>query len=536
MMPMQIVKISKAPGHLVTFVSLPSLTFLLLVIFLYLTTLSSAFHRVTFSVVDKVFSTMVLSSFLFWGIHCIGYVDKLIKSLLIYSFQFNSDLKKNGNTPPKVAIFIPVFNEEPKIVEPTIAMCTQINYNNFEIFLLDDSTDEKIHKNLMKLSKRFDINYIHRRNRRGYKAGAINDAINNLNEDVKYLLIVDADHRLKPDILNEVVPILENNPSIAFVQTPQYFTEKTGDRLAIAYSFQQHIFNKHVCRGLSVNNSAFITGTNVIIRLSYLRKIGGIDESCITEDIATSFTFHSHGYNSIYLDKVYAEGIAPPSLSAYFTQQMRWAYGTTQNFKKVIKAFLSNPRSLKFAQWWEYMLNGSWYLLSWAFLIWLLYPIAVLLLGIKPLVLSTNILFFLLFVSMIGSQFVTSMRERDYRIKDLLISQALYNGLFPVFIRASIYALLGRKMEFRVTPKTLRHRYEVKTIPFTQIFPHLLVLGFLIVSIIVGIWKMTTESIAYNIQIAIYWAIYYAIMLLIFIFLFYLEDVRKVKINENQGK
>ena len=199
-----------------------------------------------FSIVDKIFSVMLLVSLSFWGVHCVGYIDHLLKSVLMYISPINDDPPLDGKMQPKVAIFIPVFNEEPKIVGATIAKTALINYSSFEIFLLDDSTDAEIHNALVKLGERFNINYIYRKNRRGYKAGAINDAIKNLDNDVKYFLVLDVDHRPKPAILKEVIPFLEEDTSLTFIQTPQYFTSETKDKLSLAYSFQQHIFHKHV--------------------------------------------------------------------------------------------------------------------------------------------------------------------------------------------------------------------------------------------------------------------------------------------------
>lgn len=490
------------------------------------------FYDSDFSIVDKTFSIMLLISISFWGVHCVGYIDHLLKSILMYKSQINDYPPIDGKMQPKVAVFIPVFNEEPEIVESIIAATIRINYNNFEIFLLDDSTDDEILKKLIELAKKFNINYIHRKNRRGYKAGAINDAIKNQEKDIKYFLILDVDHCPKPNILNELIPLLEEDATLTFIQTPQYFMSETKDQLTRAYSFQQHIFHKHVCRGLNINNAVFMCGTNVIIRLDHLKEIGGMDETSITEDIATSFIFHYKGYKSLYLDRVYAEGMPPPSLSAYFTQQMRWAYGTIQNLKKVSKAFFKSPRSLKPGQWWEYIiLNGSWYFLGWTLLLWLIYPIAVLTFGIRPLILGSVNISFLIFIMMIGSQFFTSIHERGYRIRDLFLAQGLFFGLFPIYIRASVYAIVGKKLEFRVTPKG-----RTKTIPFVHLCPQFFMLGLLIISIIVGISGVVTGQITTpHIHMIICWAIYSATMLL-FMFCFYLEDIKKEKEYEDRNR
>ena len=502
-----------------------SICFYLIACFLFI------YYVSDFSIVDKIFSVMLLVSLSFWGVHCVGYIDHLLKSVLMYISPINDDPPLDGKMQPKVAIFIPVFNEEPKIVGATIAKTALINYSSFEIFLLDDSTDAEIHNALVKLGERFNINYIYRKNRRGYKAGAINDAIKNLDNDVKYFLVLDVDHRPKPAILKEVIPFLEEDTSLTFIQTPQYFTSETKDKLSLAYSFQQHIFHKHVCRGLNINNAVFMCGTNVIIRLDHLKEIGGMDETCITEDIVTSFIFHSKGYKSLYLDQVYAEGMSPASLSAYFTQQMRWAYGTIQNLKNVLLAFFKSPQSLKPGQWWEYIvLNGSWYFLGWTLLLWLIYPIAVLLFGVRPLILGSVNTSFLIFIVMIGSQFFTSMRERGYRIGDLFLAQGLFFSLFSTYIRASVYALVGKKLDFKVTPKG-----RTKTISFVQLCPQFLMLGSLIISIILGLWRIVTRQITTpQIYVTLCWAIYSATILL-FVPFFYLEEIKKEKEYEDRN-
>lgn len=508
-------------------ISLLSLSLFLGICFYLIARFLFIFRDSSFSIVDKIFSVLLLVSISFWGVHCVGYIDHLLKSILMYRSPINDDPPIDEKMQPKVAVFIPVFNEKPEIVEAIVAATTRINYNNFEIFLLDDSTDDNMHKKSAELAKKFNINYIHRENRRGYKAGALNDAIKNSEKDIKYLLILDVDHCPKPNILNELIPLLEEDATLTFIQTPQYFTSETKDRLALAYSFQQHIFHKHVCRGLNINNAVFMCGTNVIIRLDHVKEIGGMDETCITEDIATSFIFHSKGYKSFYLDQVYAEGMPPPSLSAYFTQQTRWAYGTIQNLKKVLMAFLKSPQSLKPIQWWEYIIvNGLWYFLGWTLLLWLIYPIVVLLFGVRPLILGSVNTFFLIFIVMVGSQFFTSMRERGYRIRDLFLAQGLFFSLFPIYIHASIYAIVGKKLDFRVTPKG-----RTKTISFVQLCPQFLMLGLLIISIIIGVWRIVMGQItAPHIYVIICWAIYSATILL-FVPYFYLEDIKNGREN-----
>jgi cellulose synthase (UDP-forming) len=490
--------------------------------------LSSNFYPILIngklSLLEKGISVILLISFLYSGLHCVGYIDHLIKSLTIYDNQLITNnktiMKSKGSL---AAIIIPTLNENPDMVKETILKAKNVDYENFQVILIDSSTDNDIRDKTAIMCHELDIKYIYRDNLRGYKAGSINDAIKNLNNNFKYVLILDSDHKLKSSVFKDLIPIMENDPDLTFIQTPQYFRMFENDRLGLAYSFQQHIFYKHICRGLCVNETAYICGTNVIIKLKDLKKIGGMDESCITEDIATSFIFHTKGYKSLYIDKVYAEGLAPPSLSAYYGQQLRWSYGTFQNTKKVLKKAIKEPNSLKSLQWWEYIvLNGSWYFIGVAIFIWLLYPVSVLMFNLKPLVLGPLNIPFYLFLLMIITQTVTSYRERGYPLKELILAQALFFSLFPVYTKALIYGLTNKKLKFKVTPK--KGKYKT---PFKEILPQLFVMVLLIISIIIGILKIISGKNTTTYPSIIIWASYSLIMIVIFLLYFYKEDNKK---------
>jgi len=489
--------------------------------------LSSNFYPILIngklSLLEKVISIVLLISFLYSGLHCVGYIDHLIKSLTIYDNQLITNKVIMESKGSLVAIIIPTLNENPDMVKETILKAKNVDYENFQVILIDSSTDNDIRDKTAIMCQKLDIKYIYRDNLRGYKAGSINDAIKNLNNNFKYVLILDSDHRLKSSIFKDLIPIMENDSDLTFIQTPQYFRMSKDDRLGLAYSFQQHIFYKHICRGLCVNDTAYICGTNVIIKLKDLKKIGGMDESCITEDIATSFIFHSKGYKSLYIDKVYAEGLAPPSLSAYYGQQLRWSYGTFQNTKKVLKKAIKEPNSLKSIQWWEYIiLNGSWYFIGVAIFIWLLYPVSVLMFNLKPLVLGPLNIPFYLFLLMIITQTVTSYRERGYPLKELILAQALFFSLFPVYTKALIYGMTNKKLKFKVTPK--KGKYKTS---FKEILPQLFIMFLLTISIIIGIIKLISGKNTTTYPSIIIWASYSLIMIVIFLIYFYKEDNKK---------
>ena len=482
------------------------------------------------SMFEKGVSIILLLSFVYSGMHAVGYLDHLIKSLTLYDDWMVDKNHENyvpGNS--YVAIIIPTLNEDPEMVKNTILRAKNIDYNNFEVILIDSSKDMDIRDKTEKMAHELNIKYIYKDNLRGFKAGSINDSIEEMDEKFEYILILDSDHRLESSILEDLIPIMENDPELTFIQTPQYFCAPENDRLGLAYSFQQHIFYKHICRGLCVNDTAYICGTNVIIRLNHLKEIGGMDETCITEDISTSFKLHITGCKSIYMDRVYAKGLAPPSLSAYYGQQLRWAYGTFQNNKRVIKKFISQPKILKSLQWWEYIvLNGTWYFIGVAIVIWLLYPVIILIFNLKPLTLGTLNIPFYIFLVMIIIQTLASHRERGYPIKKLILSQALFFSLFPVYTRALIYGIINKELKFNVTPKE-GTKNKVQQTGFKEVLPQVIFMIILTISIVVGIIKLENGENTTTYPSIILWASYSLIMLIIFMLYFYREDQTKNK-------
>ncbi|HEY0196509.1 MAG TPA: glycosyltransferase, partial [Methanobacterium sp.] len=504
-------------------ITLFSVAFFTTISVLILSNLIPVLNDVNLSFFEKLLSVVLISSFIYSGLHCVGYVDHFIKSLTLY--RDHSPLKKSymDFKEPSMAIIIPTLNEDPDMVRKTLLKAKSVDYGNFEVVLMDSSTDSEIRRETCLMSRELGVRYLYRDTLRGYKAGSINDTLKILGNEFKYVMVLDSDHRLKPSILRDLIPYFEEDPSLTFIQTPQYFNGLDGDRLGLAYSFQQHIFYKHICRGLCVNDSSYICGTNVLIRTKHLEEIGGMDETCITEDISTSFIFHTNGYKSLYIDQIYAEGLSPPSLSAYYGQQLRWSYGTFQNTRRVISKFLREPGNMKLLRWWEYLiLNGTLYFIGVAIFIWLLYPVSIIMLNLEPMVLGPLNLPFYIFIFMILIQTISGHFERGYSIKKLILAQALFFSLFPVYTRAFFMGILNRKLKFKVTPKK-----EVYKISFKDISPLIVMVVLLTISVVIGVHRINLGEDTLVYPSIVFWASYSLLMLLIFIFYYYLEDRRK---------
>jgi cellulose synthase (UDP-forming) len=301
-------------------------------------------------------------------------------------------------------------------------------------------------------------------------------------EQEKYIAIFDADMNPFPDFIEPLVAVLERNPRMAFVQTPQYYTNFESNRIARASGLQQAVFYEYICEGKSIKDAMFCCGTNVIFRREALMDVGGFDESSVTEDFATSFKFHLKGWHSSYLNKACAFGMGPEDLGGYFKQQFRWCLGTVGLFRKMLLKFLKAPGQLPAAKWLEYFLSGTHYFIGWAFLVMLICPVLYLFFRVPSYFASPKTYFlayspyFLLAVL----SFLWTLKVRDYRVKDILLGTLLIPVAFPIYIRASLLALLGVKGKFTITPKG-----GSSALPLVALWPQI---GMAVLSLAALVW------------------------------------------------
>ena len=164
-----------------------------------------------------------------------------------------------------------------------------------------------------------------------------------------------------------------------------------------------------------------------------------------------------------------------------------------------------------------------------AIFIWLSYPVLVLLFNFQPLVLGPLNIPFYIFLAMIISQTLASHWERGYPIKELILSQALFFSLFPVYTKALFYGITNKELKFRVTAKEGDNKGVNKT-DLREILPQIVVMIILTISIVMGLLKLINGENTTTYPSIIFWASYSLIMLCIFMLYFYREDINKYKV------
>jgi cellulose synthase (UDP-forming) len=199
----------------------------------------------------------------------------------------------------------------------------------------------------------------------------------------------------------------------------------------------------------------FCCGTNVVFRRDALREVGGLDESSVTEDFATSLEFHLRGWQSSYMNRVSAFGMGPEDLGGFFKQQFRWALGCVSQVRRIVSRMRANPQALPLNTWWEYLLSATYYLVGWAFLFMVLAPVAYIFCDVPTLFVYPGFyfVFFAPYLLLTLSLFFWTLSRRNYKPAQILSGMVLISITFPVYMRAAVLGLLGVKGRFVVTPK-----------------------------------------------------------------------------------
>ena len=457
-----------------------------------------------YTALEKVFGLFLLLGESYMLVHAFGYMINVFTLTGQRREAPRAELRPGAE--PSVAIVVAARHEPKEVLEGTIITFRNVDYPNKTIYFLDDSSEQAYKDEADALARDHGIKIFRRSARHGAKAGIVNDFLRGMTE--KYVAIFDADQNPMPDFLNELVPILEGDEKLAFVQTPQFYTNIGESPVAKGAAMQQAIFYETICEGKNATGSMFCCGTNVIFRREALLDVGGFEEEFITEDFATSVNLHMKGWRSWYHNHVVAFGLGPETLPAYFKQQARWAGGTISVFRKLILNLLRHPFSLSPLQWWEYLLAGTYYFVGWAFFLLMICPMAFLLFNVPSffldprIYLTTYIPYFCLTLMI----FFATMKERHYNFRQIYYGLILGSLCFPLLMKAAVYGLIGKRMNFVVTTKG-----KAEVMPLSALWPYSVMLGLSIAAIGAGLIKMRDNP--YAVGVNVFWAAYHAFIL-----------------------
>ncbi|MCK4304392.1 MAG: glycosyltransferase [Candidatus Eisenbacteria sp.] len=239
---------------------------------------------------------------------------------------------------PKAAILYTVCND---FCAAAALSCVKQQYDNFTVFLLDDSTlaDERAKVDAFARAHDHCCVVIRRPDRRGFKAGNLNHALSGVAGGSKYFAIVDADEVLPADFLVHTVTCCEDNPQLGFVQANHRFRSRFESR------FERDLSDGvDLHWGLSLparNRFGFVLfyGHGALIRTRAWREVGGLPEMAC-EDIAFTTRLREYGYHGVFLKTLIASEAFPASYEGFLRREIRILKGTLQFLFGSARSFL----------------------------------------------------------------------------------------------------------------------------------------------------------------------------------------------------
>jgi cellulose synthase/poly-beta-1,6-N-acetylglucosamine synthase-like glycosyltransferase len=253
---------------------------------------------------------------------------------------------------PKVTVQLPIYNER-YVIERLIEAVSQFDYPRelLEIQVLDDSTDQtcQVARDCVERYRALGmpICYIHRDNREGYKAGALQEGLKSASGE--FVAIFDADFIPPADFLRRTVPYFADE-KLAMVQTRWSYINRNYSALTEveAILLDGHFVIEHCSRyrsGLFFN----FNGTAGIWRRNAVEDAGGWQHDTLTEDTDLSYRAQLRGWHFLYLPDIECPSELPVEMNAFKSQQARWAKGLMQTAKKILPRVLRSnlPAAVK---------------------------------------------------------------------------------------------------------------------------------------------------------------------------------------------
>lgn len=364
---------------------------------------------------------------------------------------------------PMVTVQLPFFNEM-YVVDRLIDSIAAFDYpkDRLEIQILDDSTDETTQ--IAELAARrleqrgFIVSFLHRTDRTGFKAGALDAGLKICKGD--FIAIFDADFIPEPDFLKRTVPYFTVNPKLAVVQARWGHINHDFSLLTRiqAVMLDGHFILEHGGRNRAGCFFNF-NGTAGVWRREAIPDAGGWQHDTLTEDLDLSYRAQLRGWKFLFVPQVVAPAEVPVEMNSFKSQQHRWAKGSIQtckkNLPKILRADL--PFKVKAEAFFHLTANFNYVLMLALSL--LMFPAMIVRyeMGWSEMLLIDLPAFFLATFSV--ANFYAFSQHEAYpdtwksKLKFLPLVMAVGIGLTINNLRAVTEAALGQVSEFKRTPK-----------------------------------------------------------------------------------
>ncbi len=279
----------------------------------------------------------------------------ILAILLIHGFEFVDTLAQErwqrhfgrvaptpGSRPIKVSIHLPCHNEPPEMVIQTLDSLAALDYSAFEVLVIDNNTKDPavwkpVEAHCASLGSRF--RFFHVDPWPGFKAGALNFALQQTDPEADVVAVIDSDYVVDPRWLADLVGHFER-PEVGVVQAPQAHREWAESLFRRICNWEYEGFFRIGMHHRNERDAIIQHGTMTMVRRALLDRLGWA-EWCICEDAELGLRVMQSGYETVYVDEVFGRGVTPADFAAFKTQRFRWAFGAMQILRRHWSSFFT---------------------------------------------------------------------------------------------------------------------------------------------------------------------------------------------------
>ena len=263
---------------------------------------------------------------------------------------------------PRVSIHVPTYNEPPQMVIETLNALSRLDYDDYEVILLDNNTpDPQVWRPVEAHCRALDsvaggphFRFFHFDRVKGFKAGALNRALALTDPAATHIGVIDSDYQVEPFWLRRAMPYFAS-PSIALVQGPQDYRDHADNNFkAMAYEEYRGFFHIGMIER-NEHNAIIQHGTMTLVSKPALEEVGGWAEWCITEDTELGLKLFEAGFEAAYIPQRMGAGLEPDTLEAFMSQRYRWVYGAMRILKRHAGAIFLGRSALSWEQRYQFL-------------------------------------------------------------------------------------------------------------------------------------------------------------------------------------
>ncbi len=404
--------------------------------------------------------------------------------LELFSWFIAFKMREPVRLPPEQGMsvaFLTAFvpSKEPyEVLEKTLKAMIAVDYPH-DTWVLDEGNDEVVKT----LCKKYGAKHFSRHGKTKYnqpmgrykaktKGGNYNAWFDNHGIHYHYVAQIDVDFIPQKNFLTDTIGYFRD-PDVAFVGTPQIYGNQSASWIARGAAEQAFSFYGHMQKGLFGFDMSLFIGANHILRSVAHDDIDGYSGH-IVEDHLTGMNIYRKKWKSVYVPQILASGEGPHTWEAYFSQQMRWAYGLIHILFHESFGIFGEMKKIHI---FNYFLLQQFYFYGIAQVVGLFLLTLYFVFGIEATKLDIEPLVYL-YVPMLSVQLLISSWLLRYCVDPEneiglnLRGRLLSLSVWPIYFLAFFGVITGKRLTYKVTPKGVSQASSLT--PLSVFKPHLI--------------------------------------------------------------